>query len=192
MTCEVEPQIPVGEMPDLMSKVIAGWIEVINTEMPVSLHDSDTWQQLVAKAAEGDRGDVENEAKRVKLVMGWLWDTVLQKMQGHADQRRIGPAWQQMRHQRTFTAADKVMRASRAAGLGRAAAIASHIRWAAACAEVAIEPWIAQGQPWSSFDSAYVGVGHGAARTACLVANDDERWLALDPVGLLTKLCAVE
>lgn len=151
MTCEVEPQIPVVEMPDLMSKVIAGWIEVVNTEMPVSLRDSDTWQQLVAKAAEGDRGDVENEAERVKLVMGWLWDTVLQKMQGHADQRGIGPAWQQMRHQCTFTAADKVMRASRAAGLGRA-----------------------------------------AARAACLVANDDERWLALDPVGLLTKLCAVE
>ena len=187
----IDEEAEAGAIPESLSKVVAGWLPAIESEIPAALLGADTWTELRTVALRSDRGGIDSEGERIKLVMEWMWGTVLPTMQAHADERGLGHAWRQMCDQRTSEAAEQAMFEARSMGAARAAAIASNVQHAANCAERAIEPWIDQSQSWRHFDNDYVGVGEGTARSACLSARDDEHWSAFDPAALLMKLCAV-
>jgi len=72
--------------------------------MPEELAATPAW----AHAVSGVIGSLspDDEQKRTSLVVEWLWATVLQRVQPHADDKGFGPSWSKMTEQRTWRQAE--------------------------------------------------------------------------------------
>jgi hypothetical protein len=147
-----------------MSEVIGRWIIVAQDAMPPALRNSVRWKSLLPLAAGTGR---EQEQARLKIILDWMWGTVLPSLQPLADQQGFGAQWQKMTTERTFEAskaaaeaaagaatwtskaaaraAARAARAARSAGVWTWAAT-----WAARTAAEAAE--VARAEAWSNFD----------------------------------------
>jgi hypothetical protein len=93
------------EVPMCMSDVIGRWIIVVQDSMPFEMRNSDEWKRLLPFAA-GTGRDKENE--RLKLILNWMWTTVLPSLQSFADKLGFGEMWAEMCVKKTASAANDV------------------------------------------------------------------------------------
>ena len=119
------------QIPACMSEVVGQWIIRVQDAMPDAMRNSDRWKNLLPLAAGTGR---EHEQERLKIILDWMWTTVLPTLQPLADRQGFGEAWRQMTKERTAAAAE-------AAAWAAAKAKAKEAAWAAAWAEA-----------WESFD----------------------------------------
>ncbi len=122
------------EIPDCMSEVIGQWIIVIQDAMPGELRNSEKWKSLLPLAAGTGR---DREQERLKIILDWIWGTVLPSLQPLADQRGFGEQWQKMTTERTANSANAATNAAEATWAARAAAVARAVARAAAMAAAA-------------------------------------------------------
>lgn len=152
------------DIPDCMSPVIGRWIIGIQDAMPLDRLNGPRWKGMIAGAFGTGR---EHEAERLKLIMDWMWTTVLPQAQPNADAGGFGPEWRAMCNLNTAKAARAAAKAAwEVAGAAQAARAAVAAR--AARAERAAR----------------------AARAAAMAAAE-AYWNAVDPEALLDRLIAV-
>jgi hypothetical protein len=168
------------EIPACMSPVIGKWIITVQDAMPETLRNSAEWRRLLPLAAGTGR---EHEGRRIELIIDWMWGTVLQSHQPHADAGGYGAKWRAMLEKRTeaATAAEAAAAAALAlAWAARAAACA-----AAEAAEAAARDAARAAAWYAARDAA-----RDAARAARAAARD-AAWESFAPADLLAKLVAV-
>ena len=85
------------EIPGCMSPVIGRWIIGTQDAMPDAMRNSDEWRDLLPLAAGTGR---LHEAERLALLMGWMWATVLPRLQPLADERGFSTEWLAMTTER--------------------------------------------------------------------------------------------
>lgn len=90
------------EIPSCMSPVIGNWIIAVQDAMPEAMRNSAEWRRLLPLAAGTGR---EHEGRRIELIIDWMWGTVLQSHQPHADAGGYGAKWRAMLEKRTKAAA---------------------------------------------------------------------------------------
>jgi hypothetical protein len=166
------------EIPDCMSEVIGCWIIVIQDAMPGELRNSAKWKSLLPLAAGTGR---EQEQERLKIILDWMWGTVLPSLQPLADQQGFGEQWQKMTTERTAESAN-------------AAAMAT---WAEA-------HWVARAT-WAAAEATGVAnaaeAAHRVAKATWAAARAAEAraaeagedvWANFDPCGLLERLIKID
>ncbi len=155
------------EIPDCMSEVIGQWIIAVQDAMPDDVRNSERWKSLLPLAAGTGR---EQEQERLKIILDWMWGTVLPSLQPLAGQHGFGKQWQKMTTERT---AESAIAAAWAA-VEAAEVAAARVAMAARAAEVA---------EWATARAAEV-----AARVAAGMAA----WANFDPCGLLERLVKID
>ena len=108
-------------IPDCMSEVIGRWIIAAQDAMPGALRNSARWKSLLPLAAGTGR---EQEQERLKIILDWMWGTVLPSLQSLADQQGFGAQWQKMTAERTAKSANAAEEAAEVAGAEWAASAA--------------------------------------------------------------------
>jgi hypothetical protein len=129
-------------IPDCMSPVIGKWIIGVQDAMPDVMRNGFAWKSALPLAA-GTGRDPEKEAKRLALILEWMWATVLPTVQPIADKHGFGAEWRTMLTERTEQPEAEAAEAARAA---RAAATA----WAAEAAEAARAAEAAEAAAWAA------------------------------------------
>jgi hypothetical protein len=158
-----------------MSEVIGQWIIVIQDAMPGELRNSEKWKSLLPLAAGTGR---DREQERLKIILDWIWGTVLPSLQPLADQRGFGEQWQKMTTERTANSANAATNAAEATWAARAAAVARAVARAAAMAAAAA--------------AAEATAVEAVARAAAMAAAAAGAGANFDPCGLLERLIKID
>lgn len=178
------------QVPDCMSHVIGRWIIRVQDAMPHEMRNSDKWKALLPLAA-GTGRNPDDEKRRVNLILGWMWDTVLPYLQPIADERGFGSEWHVMTSEKTSGFAKKARKAAD-----------STLSYIAMNAVYAINDFYR-----SRYDMASDAAANCAARTVSVISNIAntnamqyavsgaashdiyvEGWNHFDPISLLEKL----
>lgn len=80
-------------IPECMSEVIGSWIIVAQDTMPGRMRNSKAWKALLPLAAGTGH---QHETERFRIVMDWVWNTVLPSVQHIADRGGYGAVWRRM------------------------------------------------------------------------------------------------
>jgi hypothetical protein len=132
------------------------------------LRNSARWKSLLPLAAGTGR---ELEQERLKIILDWMWGTVLPSVQLLADQQGFGAQWQKMTAERTAESATEA--AVRVVGV--AAVMAGAAAWAAEAARATASA--ASAAAWAAREAQWAAAAAGA-----------EAWANFDPCGLLERL----
>jgi hypothetical protein len=168
-------------IPDCMSEVIGRWVIVVQDAMPDRLRNSDRWKSLLPLAAGTGR---VNEKERLKIILDWMWNTVLPSLQTLADRQGFGKQWQKMTTERT---AESASAASVAAEAAEAEEAAEEAEWAAVAARAARAARDAAEAARAEAEAAA-----RAAAAAMSVAARATAWSDFDPCGLLERLIKID
>ena len=90
------------DIPPCMSEVLGKVIIALQDAMPDNMRNSRRYKEWLPHAAGTGR---EREEERLAVLMDWLWDTVLPKLQPMADKLGFGLEWAAMCRKRTVAAA---------------------------------------------------------------------------------------
>jgi hypothetical protein len=121
----------------------------------------------------------EQEQERLKIILDWMWGTVLPSLQSIADQQGFGDQWQKMTAERTAEAANAAAVAASEATWGAATWAARAAARAANAAEDAAEAEEAtRAATW-------------AARATAWAPTEAEAWADFDPCELLERLIRI-
>jgi hypothetical protein len=172
------------EIPDCMSEVIGQWIIVVQDSMPGEVRNSAKWKSLLPLAAGTGR---VNEQERLKIILDWMWGTVLPSLQPLADQRGFGNQWQQMTTERTAESARAATWAAWAAAEAAGAAVEAVVAVRAA-AEAAVAAVVAVVAVRAAAEAAVVAVRAAAVAAEARAAT----WANFDPCGLLGRLIKID
>jgi hypothetical protein len=203
-----------AEIPDCMSDVIGRWIIVAQDAMPGALRNSARWKSLLPLAAGTGR---EREQERLKIILDWMWGTVLPSLQSLADQQGFGQQWQQMTAERTaesasaasVAAAEATVVATVEAATGAAVVAATATRAAAVRAARAAREagaaaatagaatwaaWVAAAVAEATVDAARAVEAATGAATAAARATwaTWQAWSNFDPCELLERLIKID
>ena len=178
------------EIPDCMSEVIGRWIIVIQDAMPGEMRNSQKWKSLLPLAAGTGR---EKEQERLKIILEWMWETVLPSVQPLADQQGFGLQWQKMTTERTTESADAAADAAAEAATAWAGLAAA---WSATEATEAARA----ARATTEAARAATEAARAAAWSAAMVARAmvwagaiwDDVWANFDPCGLLERLVRID
>jgi hypothetical protein len=177
------------EIPDCMSEVIGQWIISVQDAMPDAVRNSARWKSLLPLAAGTGR---VNEQERLKIILDWMWGTVLPSLQSLAGQQGFGAQWKKMTTKRTAEAATAaVAEAARVARAASRAAGATEATWAATWAgAAAARVAAARAAGMAAGMAARATREAGAAAEVAEVARA-EAWADFDPCELLERLIRI-
>jgi hypothetical protein len=182
-------------IPNCMSEVIGQWIIVVQDAMPGEMRNSARWKSLLPLAAGTGR---VNEQERLKIILDWMWGTVLPSLQPLADQQGFGKQWQKMTTERTAESASAAARATWAEAHWVARATwARAAAWAAAQAtaqetaakEAATAARVATAAAGAAMEAVEAGAG---AAVEAVEAVEAGAWANFDPCGLLERLVKID
>ena len=171
------------DIPPCMSEVLGKVIIALQDAMPDNMRNSRRYKEWLPHAAGTGR---EREEERLAVLMDWLWDTVLPKLQPMADKLGFGLEWAAMCRKRTFAAAVAARAAAYAApyaarAAARAAARDSAATYAArAAARDAAAAYAAAAAAYAADAAAY------AARAAA--TDSPTFWQDVDTIGVLERM----
>src|ERR1700743_2403223 len=83
------------KIPNCMSYVIGRWIIRVQDAMPSDMRNSTKWKTLLPLAAGTGRNQ-DDEKRRMNIILGWMWDTVLPHIQPVAEKYGFGEKWKAM------------------------------------------------------------------------------------------------
>jgi hypothetical protein len=109
------------DVPDCMSDVIGRWIIGVQDAMPDAMRNSARWKDLLPRAAGTGK---MHEAERLKIIIDWMWGTVLPTCQPLADSAGFGVEWLHMTTEKTHAAVARAAAADAAAARAAARAVA--------------------------------------------------------------------
>lgn len=115
------------QVPDCMSYVIGRWIIRVQDAMPDEMRNSAKWKSLLPLAAGTGRNS-DDEKRRMNLILGWMWDTVLPYLSPIAEKRGYGKEWEDMCEKKDREHA-LIASKSAAAYAAAAAAAAKNAAW---------------------------------------------------------------
>jgi hypothetical protein len=166
-------------VPDCMSPVVGRWIISVQDRMPDEMRNSDTWRNLLPRAA-GTGRDLEDE--RLAIILDWMVDVVLTDLQSFATDRGFGTEWAAM------LSTPRPWRGAAGAAWAAWAAWAAEAAGAAGAAEAA---WAAEAA--RAAGAARAAEAARAARAAeAARAAGAAAWDRFDPCGLLERLITAE
>ena len=170
-----------GTAPACMSDVIGRWITWAQDSMPAALRNSSEWRDLLPLAAGTGRN---LEPDRLNVLLDWLWETVMPRLQRAADDASLRPAWQAMCSQRTAASARAVARAAQRPAIAgwNIPLYASAAADAAATAVTFRNDLSAPGRTMDLGEAAAY-VARAASRVAGALLTPDA-WRTFDPIGL--------
>jgi len=179
------------DIPDCMSEVIGRATIILQDAMPDEMRNSARYKSWLPTAVGTGRG---KEQERLKILMDWLWGTVLPQLQALADENGFGDEWRAMCSERTDEAARVAAdAAARAAYDARVARVAAHAddaaHTAAHAAHAAAEAAYAARIAHAADEAARVAAR--AADAAAAHAAYDARvafWEKVDPIGVLERM----
>lgn len=163
------------DIPDCVSEVLGETTIILQDAMPAEMRNSDRYKAWLPTAVGTGR---EHEQERLKVLMNWMWETVMPQLQELADENGFGEKWQRMCEEQTAQAAYFAARAAFAVyaadyDAAYAADIASD---AAATADAAT---------CASRAAAY------AVTRAAKAAAKTNFWQAVDPIGILERMTKI-
>ena len=167
------------DIPPCMSEVLGKVIIALQDAMPDNMRNSRRYKEWLPHAAGTGR---EREEERLAVLMDWLWDTVLPKLQPMADKLGFGLEWAAMCRKRTVAAAV----AARAAADYAAVAAAVAARAAAYAA-----PYAARAAARAAAAAAYAAGAAAAAyaaRAAAAATDSPTFWQDVDTIGVLERM----
>ena len=169
------------KIPNCMSYVIGRWMIRIQDAMPSDIRNSQEWKFLLPLAAGTGR---QYEQERRKIVVAWLWETVIPYFQSYADRIGMGDEWREMTEKRDYDSAIKARDVAR---------VIRDKNWTADAAAVAAVAVAAADAAAAAADADADAADADAAAAAAdaAVAARKTFWLAMDPCGLLKKLIEV-
>jgi hypothetical protein len=167
------------EIPPCMSEVIGRAIIVIQDGVPHKMRNSPRWKAMLVSAAGTGR---KMERERLAVLLGWMWFTVLPRLQTMADSGGYGEEWRAMCEQKTAASAETAVRAAAV----RAAAVRAAAVRAAADPAADAAAWAADAVHADAWAADAV---HAAAEAACAAAA--EFWSDVDPCGVLERMIDV-
>lgn len=185
------------KIPDCMSQVIRQWIIRMQDAMPEDLRNSAGWKRLLPLAAGTGR---ELERNRLKIIMEWMWTTVLPQLQSIAKKEGFEKSWAKMCHERTpmaayaAYAAAKAAKAAKAVDAAYAAYAAADYAADAAYATAYATAYVTYATYATDAVAVAVAAAADAARAAVHAAADaaDDMglsfWFAINPCALLASL----
>ena len=100
------------EIPDCMSDVLGRLVIILQDAMPNHMRNSEEYKSLLPDMAGTGR---KHEKDRFNILLDWMWETVLPKLQPLADSRGCGGKWRAMCKERTPNAAYKAYKAASSA-----------------------------------------------------------------------------
>ena len=174
------------DIPPCMSRVIGKWIIRIQDAMPADMRNSQEWKSLLPLAA-GTGREHEHEQERRKIIVNWLWETVMPYFLPNADRLGFGEEWREMLEKRDVVSVRKARDIARVVRDQKAYADAAADAAAADAADAAAD----------AADAAYAYAYAYAADAAYAYAADaaadayKQYWTAIDPCDLLRKLIEV-
>ena len=158
------------DIPPCMSEVLGKVIIALQDAMPDNMRNSRRYKEWLPHAAGTGR---EREEERLAVLMDWLWDTVLPKLQPMADKLGFGLEWAAMCRKRTVAAAVAARAAAYAAPYAARAAARAAARDAAAAYAAAAAAYAAD----------------AAAYAARAAATDSPTfWQDVDTIGVLERM----
>src|SRR5882724_1651462 len=161
------------KIPNCMSYVIGRWMIRIQDAMPSDIRNSQEWKFLLPLAAGTGR---QYEQERRKIVVAWLWETVIPYFQSYADRIGMGDEWREMTEKRDYDSAIKardVARVIRDKNWTADAAAVAAVAVAAADAAAAAADADADAADAAPATSATDGAADAAAAAAAAVAAAD-------------------
>lgn len=179
------------EIPACMSEVVGQWIIRAQDAMPDDLRNSGCWKNLLPLAAGTGR---DREHERLKIILEWMWGTVLPTLQTLADRQGFGEEWQRMTEERSVKAAEAAAEraeetAAAAVAAERAEATAAEeAAWAAVAAVAAVAEETAA---WAAAAVAAKAAVAADTRAAWAAEPMVAAWETFDPCALLQKLVEV-
>lgn len=188
-------------IPDCMSPVIGRWIIGVQDAMPTEIRNSPEWKRLLPLAAGTGR---QHEAKRIELLLDWVWTQVLPQLLPVARQHGFAIEWQTMLDAKSGTAARAAADAAAAdtdadAATAYAAAAAYAYAYAAAYADADAAAAAARAAAADAAvrvgGAAYADAADAAARAAAraaYAAATDSFWANVNPCAMLAKLIDVQ
>ena len=171
------------DIPPCMSEVLGKVIIALQDAMPDNMRNSRRYKEWLPHAAGTGR---EREEERLAVLMDWLWDTVLPKLQPMADKLGFGLEWAAMCRKRTVAAAVAARAAAYAAPYAARAAARAAARDAAAtyaaraAARDAAAAYAAAAAAYAADAAAY------AARAAA--TDSPTFWQDVDTIGVLERM----
>ena len=171
------------DIPPCMSEVLGKVIIALQDAMPDDMRNSRRYKEWLPHAAGTGR---EREEERLAVLMDWLWDTVLPKLQPMADKLGFGLEWAAMCRKRTVAAAVAARAAAYAAPYAARAAARAAARDAAAtyaaraAARDAAAAYAAAAAAYAADAAAY------AARAAA--TDSPTFWQDVDTIGVLERM----
>ena len=172
------------KIPDCMSNVIGRWIIRVQDSMPDKMRNSSAWKSLLPLAASTGR-DSDAEKRRINLVLGWMWDTVLTHLQPIAEAGGYGEVWLRMT---TEKSADAAYAADAAAYAANAAAYAAYAAAYAADAAAYAADAAASAANAAAYAADAAAYAADAAAYAAKLTSWEAAWDHFDPCALLEKL----
>jgi hypothetical protein len=103
------------DIPDCMSKVLGQATIALQDAMPDEMRNSVRYKRLLPNMAGTGR---EQEKERLKILIKWMWETVLPQLQPIADTHGFSSEWQKMCSEKTRAAAYAASCASSCAAAG--------------------------------------------------------------------------
>jgi len=186
------------DIPPCMSEVLGKVIIALQDAMPDNMRNSRRYKEWLPHAAGTGR---EREEERLAVLMDWLWDTVLPKLQPMADKLGFGLEWAAMCRKRTAAAADAARAAAdyaavAAAVAARAAAYAAPYaaraaaRAAARDAAATYAARAAARDAAAAYAAAAAAYAADAAAYAARAAATDSPtfWQDVDTIGVLERM----
>jgi hypothetical protein len=165
------------DIPDCMSEVLGEAIIPLQDAIPGDMRNSDRYRAMLQRAPGTGR---DKEEERVKVLMDWMWGTVLPQVQPYADKNGFGDEWRKMCKERTREAS-------------KGAAHAAHAAYASAhssaCADAARASARVYAAAYVTFDS--TRAAHEVAYAARSAAHGADFWQTVDTIGVLERMIEV-
>jgi len=184
------------EIPACMSEVLGLATIRLQDIMPAEMRNSDRYKAWLVTAPDTGR---DREQERLDVLLDWMWGTVLPQLQPVADGNGFGDKWRAMCEERTPDAAARaaVSAAARAARAASAVASAVEAVEAADAVEAVKAVCAAARAASAAFAADAVEAVACAARTASAAdatyaAARADFWEAVDPIGVLERMTALE
>jgi hypothetical protein len=170
------------DIPDCMSEVLGKATIRLQDAMPSEMRNSLRYKTLLPDMAGTGR---EHEQKRLAIIMNWMWDVVLPRLQPIADKNAFGSEWKNMCQLKTAASARAAYAAANAAdAAGAARALAAAFAADAAGAARAA----ARAADYAALAAAAGAADAADADAADYAAAGGDFWFTVDPVGVLERM----
>ena len=179
-----------ADIPDCMSVVIGRWLIRIQDAMPDTMRNSSEWRELLPLAAGTGR---DHEPARLAVLIDWLWDAVMPRLQLAADDAHFGETWAAMCAQRTADAGHAASAAARSPSIsGYTTPVYAGAAAGSAATAVLFSDDLSVPDDTGDVGEAASCVARAAVYVAAAkIAPDADTWRTFDPVGLLRRMIEI-